>query len=218
MENHNTEIMMNEEKNHMGFRTTDLMGIAIMIIPFIISIVYKDYKGPEKFLFFTTKQGEIINIRPNMVTSIFAVLFYAALITRYNIFRAATMTEGLISSVRAFMNCWVLSSLISLAIPSKILDNNSNLFSLFRQGNKEAFFFTFAVLLSWLGMKTIAGYSWIIFIFVAMGHVNDVNNSMGMLGALYIITIAISLFLQISNYSDIRDFVNDFRVSVPKQY
>ena len=57
-----------------------------------------------------------------------------------------------------------------------------------------------------------------IFIFVAMGHVNDVNNSMGMLGALYIITIAISLFLQISNYSDIRDFVNDFRVSVPKQY
>lgn len=215
MENNNTEIVVKEEKGFSRFSTTDLLGIAIMIIPFIISIVFKHFK-PNKFLFITTKQGEIINVQPNMVTSIFAVLFYAALIARYNIFRAANMAEGLISSARAFLNCWVLSSLLSLAIPSKIFDDNS-IFSLLKQGNKEAFFFTFAVILSWLGMKTIAGYSWIIFIFVAMGHVNDVNKAMGMLGPVYIITIAISLFLQISNYSDIRDFINDFRVSVPKQ-
>ena len=37
-----------------------------------------------------------------------------------------------------------------------------------------------------------------------------VNNSMGMLGALFIMTIASSLFLHISNYSDMKDFINDF--------
>ena len=91
-----------------------------------------------------------------------------------------------------------------------LIKTNSSFIKLVSE-NSEVAFLLFTVLLSWLGMKTVAGYSWIIFIFVATSHMIKVYNSMGMLGAIYIISIAISLFLQISNYSDIKGFFNDFR-------
>lgn len=214
MEKSNAQSEMNRNNEFRNFNASDLLGISIMIIPFMISIVFNDYLPPEKFLFFTTKKGEPINIHPNMITSIFAVSFYAALIARYNIFRAGNIVEGIISSVRTFLNCWVLSSLLSIALPAKEISTNSNTLTTLLN-NSEVTFFILAVILSWLGMKTIAGYSWIIFVLVACAHMIKVNNAMGMWGALFIITLTISLFLQISSYSNIKDFLSDFRMPAP---
>ena len=40
-----------------GFKKTDLLGIAIMIIPFFISFIFRKELPPKKILFITTKAG-----------------------------------------------------------------------------------------------------------------------------------------------------------------
>ena len=77
--------------------------------------------------------------------------------------------------------------------------------------NPQSTLLIFALLLSWLGMKAIAGFSWILFIVAAWRHFLEINSAMGMLGAIFILTLALSLFLQIKNYAVISDFMYDFR-------
>ena len=209
MEKTNAPAEKNQNNGIRDFSAADLLGIAIMLIPFVISIAFEKHISKTFIIFKTGK--EAVNIHPNMITSIFAVAFYAALLARYNIFRAGNIFEGIISSVRTFLNCWVLSSLISIALPAKEINTNTNTLKTLLQ-NKEVTFFVLAVILSWLGMKTIAGYSWIIFVLVACANMDKISNHMGMWGALFIITLTISLFLQISSYSNIKDFLSDFRM------
>lgn len=202
------ENLLTTEKEILGFRPADLLGILIMIIPFVIS--YAWYKEiPIKFLgIIDIKKTENVNIWPNAVTAAFAVAFYTALIVRYNIFKSNNLIQGFISAIRTFLDCWVLASLLSIVLPTKAV--NSISFVNFFQ-NTQTLLLVFAVVLTWFGMRTIAGYSWIIFIFTASGHLLKVSNAMERLGAIFIITIAISLFLQIKDLSDMKDFLADFK-------
>ena len=59
--------------------------------------------------------------------------------------------------------------------------------------------------------QTIAGYSWILFIVAGLKSMLLLNSAMGTLGAVFILTIAISMFLQIKDYAVIKDFMQDFR-------
>lgn len=67
------------------------------------------------------------------------------------------------------------------------------------------------LLLSWLGMKTIAGYSWVLFIIAAWKHLLEINDVMGMWGAVFVLTIALSLFLQVKDLTVLGDFMQEFR-------
>ena len=198
------------DKEVMGFRLNDLLGICMMVIPFLISVKFS-HQGPGNyFLFIQTSPGVKSSIRPNLISSICALVFYASLVVRYTgIFRAGNLFEGFVSSVRAFLNCWVISALVSLAIPTNISSNGTPMTGFF--SSPQSTLLIIALLLSWLGMKTIAGYSWILFIVAAWSHLLELNSAMGMLGAVFIITLGISLFLQIKDYANIREFMQDFR-------
>ncbi len=50
----------------------------------------------------------------------------------------------------------------------------------------------------------------------ASNNVIKVNNAFERLGAVFIITSAISMFLQVKDLTDIRDFLSDFRISSNK--
>ena len=202
--------LLTTEKDILGFKPADLLGIVIMIIPFFISYAWYA-EIPIKILgIIDIKKTENINIWPNAVTAAFSVLFYAALIVRYNIFKSNNLIQGIISSIRTFLDCWVLASLLSIVLPTKEI-NSISFVGIFQ--NVQTLLLVFAVVLTWFGMRTIAGYSWIVFIFTASGRLLKVSNAMERLGAIFIITIAISLFLQIKDLSDIKDFLSDFKIS-----
>ena len=200
--------VLTTENTLLGLRPADLLGIIIMIIPFFISYAWHK-EIPIKFLgLFPTGNTNDLNIWPNVITATIAVLFYFALILRYDFFKANNLGQAIISAIRAFLDCWVLASLLSIIIPTVVV-KGENFTSLFE--NKQFLLLLFAVLLTWLGMKTVAGYSWIIFIFTASGHMFEINNAMGRTGAVFIILTAISLFLQVKDVSDIRDFLSEFK-------
>ena len=62
-------------------------------------------------------------------------------------------------------------------------------------------FQTFAILcvaFSWLGMKTIAGFSWIVLFIASVSTLTKINNNMGMLGFAYILFAFLSIGMQIA--------------------
>ena len=203
------------EKDLAGFGRSELLGIAIMIIPFMISILFQHIDPAKTFWFIPISSQKVTTIRPGLISTACAVAFYAALITRYSgVFRSRNLFEAIVSIVRAFLNCWVIAAIISIVIPTTVSESQSVIGVFF--SNPESTLLIIAVLLSWLGMKTIAGYSWVLFIIAAWKHLLIVNTKMNMLGAIFVLTFAISLFLQIRDYTVITEFMQDFRNSSEK--
>ena len=77
--------------------------------------------------------------------------------------------------------------------------------------NNQSSFLLLGMILSWLGMRTVSGYCWILFIIAAWNNILILDQAMGMWGAVYIISLAIGLLLQITNYVKLTDLVKDFK-------
>ena len=215
MEKKKISSALTSEKDIMGFRLPDLVGIAIMIIPFIISIQFNHIDPAKTIWFIQITAEKETNIRPGLISALLAAIFYASLIVRYpGIFTTQNLIEVIISSVRAFLNCWCIAALISTVVTMDIPKNGSTLGMLFQ--HPGSFLLMLAILLSWLGMRTIAGYSWILFIIAAWKHFLVLNDVMNVLGAVFILTFAISLFLQVKDITYINDFMRDFRGKASK--
>lgn len=208
--------ILTKKKTILGYRVSDLLGIAIMIIPFIISVTFEKW-NPIKFLFIYTGKHTKTSIQPGMISMLCSVVFYASLIVRHEgIFKAENLLDAIISTVRAFLNCWVLAALVVTVFQGDAkAAANSDVLKVFFS-NPASTFLLFAILLSWLGMKSIAGYSWILFIAAAWKNLLEIDQAMGMRGAVFILTVAISLFLQIRDHSEIGEFAREFRDGVSK--
>lgn len=177
-------------KTVLGYPLSDIAGIFLMFIPFIISIVWQYNK---KFLFITVKT---ISIRPDLIMSLAAGAFYLALIIRYDFFKKETMLDIIISVIRAFLDIWVLASFFAFCLPTK------NEFSYV--------VLVMSVLFSWLGIRSVAGYGWIFVIITGAKQMVSTSKLMGMTGAVYIIFIIISLILQVASASDFKNFFLEF--------
>ncbi len=194
------------DKTIWGFHPTDLLGILIMIIPFCIS--FGEFSYIRKFLIVEITSSK--NMQPNMISSLCAVIVYTALILRCQLFKIGSFSEGLVSTIRTFLNCWVIASLMTIILPTKTEELINFLH------NQQSTFLILGIVLSWLGMRTVSGYSWILFIIAAWKNLLGLNTAMRMWGALYIITIAISLLLQITNYVKLSDLLQDFKGGISK--
>ena len=213
--------VLTTKKTVFGFHVADLLGIVLMIIPCLISL------GPHGSSFSTTapriaflpgwipfnRQEVEVHVTPDIPRALVVVAFYyGALIARYGIFKKDNLLEALISSVRTFLNCWGLAALLGIVLTT----NSNETFSLGIFSINTASLLLFAVLFSWFGMKTLAGYVWIIFVLAGMKHFNMVSDAMGGWGAACILTLAISMLLQVNDFSNIQNFMGDFRNATEK--
>jgi hypothetical protein len=165
--------------------------LVFMIIPIILSLL--EYRGVvNKSYFFnfvnTTKQISA-NIRPDFIPMLGAVLLMGSIYVR-----KLTPDNFTIPSKLVFfmVNTWFFASFIKAFFSSKpwnipLIDISSNSF------------LVMTIMFSWIGMRSIAGFSWILVILGALSSITDVNNAMGVWGAVYILCAFISLILQ-GNY------------------
>ena len=123
---------MNDENRNtlFGFRHTDLLGIAIMIIPFYISLMNFDVTNRViPFIPWITKTSKY-NINPSLISAFLSAAFYISLIVRYGIFKRNTITEAIISSIRTFLNCWCIAALLSIVVNHDNSDCSFHIFKL----------------------------------------------------------------------------------------
>ena len=209
--------VLTTKKTVFGFHVADLLGIVLMIIPCLISVGSFSTTAPRIALlpsWIPFNQKEVtVDITPDISRALIAVAFYyGALIARYGIFKKDNLMEALISSVRTFLNCWGLAALLGIVLTT----NSNETFSLGIFSINTASLLLFAVLFSWFGMKTLAGYVWIIFVLAGVKHFNMISDAMGPLGAVFIFTLAISMLLQVNDFSNINNFMADFRNTAEK--
>lgn len=209
--------VLTKKKTVFGFHVADLIGIVLMLIPCLISsgaVFNFNFSATVPRIAFLPEwipfnQKEVaVTITPDIPRALIAVAFYyGALIARYGIFKKDTFVEAVISFVRTFLNCWGLAALLGIVLTT---DSNET-FSMGIFIINTSTLLLFALLFSWFGMKTLAGYVWIIFILAGVTRFNMVSEAMGAWGAVFIITLAISMLLQVSDYSNIQNFMEDFR-------
>lgn len=202
--------ILTSEKPVFGFHPVDLLGIVITIIPFWITFMHFDVPQEVKKLIFF-KSEEIVSkqiIKPGTVSALCSVAFYCALLVRFRLFKSDNLLQGVISAIRTFLDCWVVAALLTLVVPTEKISGLS--LSAFLQ-NHQTMLLLLAILLSWIGMRTISGYCWMLFIIAAWQHILKLDRAMGSWGAVFVITLAISLLCQISSYANIGDVISDFR-------
>ncbi len=189
-----------EKQTIWGYDPVDLLGISLMIIPVIISFIqFPTSTRVISFIPWITKPGKQ-SITPDLTCGLCAIAFYAALIVRYDFFKMDSVPAALISSIRLLLNCWAVGALLSPIVSAK------SEISILMFTFSSSTLLLFAVLLTWLGDKKIAGYSWILFILAAFRSWNEVSQVMGWAGALFIIVFGLSLFLQVRDTATIAEF------------
>ena len=135
------------EKRIRGFRWEDLLGVAIMVIPFLISVFFFHFVPGRRILFVQITHDESINIKPNLISMLCSVAFYASLMVRYEgIFRVRNGFEAFVSILRAVLNCWVIAALVTLIIPTEVISRGFAISDFFR--NWESTMLLFALLFS----------------------------------------------------------------------
>ena len=201
--------VLTSEKPIFGFKSADLLGLVIMIIPFSITLMpFNVPQEVKKLIFF--KSEEIVSKRilvPGMVSALCAVAFYSAVLVRFQLFRSDNLFQGIISTIRTFLNCWVIAALLTMVVPTDKVTGLSLSAFLY---NYQTILLVLAILLAWVGMRTVSGYCWILFIIAAWEHISKLDQAMGAWGAVFVITLVISLLLQISSYADISEVIRDF--------
>ena len=178
-----------EKSTIWDYSISEIFGIILMVIPCLICI----FVSTKSKLF----PWKSFNIKPCFESAMCAAAFYVSLIIRYDFFKKDNLGHTIVSSVQTFVNMLALSGLLA---------------SVFNTNNKLAMpFMVSAIVLGWLGMRTIAGYSWILFVAAAVCSVGNANK-IGEAGAIFIITMVLSLLLQVPKISDIQMFIDDFKV------
>ena len=198
--------ILTAERTSLGFKPADLLGIILMVIPVIIST--KSFDTSTRvipFLPWPLKKGTT-GMMPDITCGLCAAIFYLSLIIRYNIFPKRNLAEALLSTIRTILNCWAIAAFISPILSCE----GKELSILIFKFNSQTLLLM-AVVFSWLGMRTIAGYSWILFIIAARASWDSVGRAMGPYGTLFIIFFSVSMFLQIEDFSHVRDFIFELK-------
>lgn len=187
-----------------NYLISEVLGIILQIVPFIICLfTFKD----EKSLFFgLIKWTKDITLKPEILSGIFAIIFYGIIAIRLEMFHKETLWDGLLSFASSFLNIMVIASVFSIFVSKNF---SINFFGIFELNGTTILIL--GILFSLLSMRTISGYLFIIFLMMAIPRLMEINAAMGFFGALYVVMMAVSFFLQIPDLRDFSKILEEFK-------
>lgn len=201
--------ILTTEKTYYGYTTSEIFGVVLMIVPFIMGMMFTHTDYWFEALIGKRFARREISIKPENISILLSIMMYFGLALRFNIFKTNNLLNGIISSIRMFLNCSVMAMIIRVVYPISKKGIPVPFLSALTS-NWEIMLLVFAVVLTWAGVRTLAGYSWIICILVSFTHQSKVSQYMGTRGYLFMILAAISMFLQIKDWNNIRNFIGEF--------
>ena len=127
-------------------------------------------------------------IQPDLLSSLMAILLYSGVIIRgdWSIFKNP------IKVILLVLNVLFIASFTKVFLGSE----KWSLFGLIDMPISSQTFFLITLAISWLGMKTLAGFSWIILLLASVGQLTEVNLNLGLQGTAYMICAFLSIGMQ----------------------
>ncbi|MBQ4378820.1 MAG: zinc ribbon domain-containing protein [Treponema sp.] len=151
------------------------------------------------------------DIRPGALSTILAVLIYSSLVVRRIIQLDFTTGRNLNSVMKIILHC--LNILFIASFLSLFVSDQKTLFL----GISPMAILYLGVILSWLGVKSIAGYVWIFLFILSIKRMSDIDVAMGFTGAIYILSAFLSIafqFIPNNKFSELgQTFNSDFKVA-----
>lgn len=174
--------MNNEEiRNSIKQNLFLIIAIALMAISLIIAF---SFLLPESGHLWW-KRTKSFALQPGIVSGVFAIVIYSAVIIRNDI----TVFKNPIKVILVILNITFVATF------SKTFLSNEKWFMF---GISSQTLAIMCVVFSWLGMKSIAGFSWIILFIVSIPTLTKINNEMGLFGYIYILSAFLSIGMQIA--------------------
>lgn len=164
-----------------------IIAVVLMLVPVFIAMTF--LMPAEKFLLFETKAATYA-LQPDFLAGWPAIAIYSAVVIRGDMSTFKSPVKVLL----AILNITFIASF------SKTFLNNTEwkLFGLVKLGISSQTFAILCVAFSWLGMKSLAGFSWVILFVASISTLTKINNELGFLGYLYILCAFLSIGMQIA--------------------
>lgn len=159
---------------------------SICCLGFALFTACSDYYYTEKVLWIYDKTTKT-NISPALISTLlgFFVVIPVFIRCKADIINNPNLIKVILL---------VLDSLVAATFLNCFLTNENIISGLPVNGYT---FLGVGIILSWLGIKAIAGYVWIILIVLSLFKVVQVDQAMGMWGAIYICSCIIGIILQL---------------------
>ena len=154
-----------------------LVAIVFMLIA-VLMVTLGNFTYKTSFFFISTGESKF-NIAPNYMSILCAIIIYMGSIVR----NKREMFKTSQSTVMCVLNVIFIACLLETFI-----NENFNLF-----GFTAWSIIILAIVLSWVGVKAISGYAWMVILFGAVTQVPKANEAMGLWGAAFLICAFISI-------------------------
>jgi hypothetical protein len=135
----------------------------------------------------------VFSLKPSMLSTLLAIGLYSALVIRL---------KGLHNSFCSPSD--TILSLLTILFCSSFIN-------FFLNDNFGKILLLVSLLLSWLGLKFIAGIVWIVLIAFVGTRVMVANTAMGVWGSLYILSAFLGIVLQLKQVNLLRDIGREFK-------
>jgi len=170
-------------------RDSNLISILFLLISVMLTFVTYEHEG---FLFNSKTQ-----ITPDIISGVMSIALLSPMYLR-NIF---IWKRSLYHILSAFLIFSIFASFFKLAMISQ------SFFESF-----HTFILLLAIILTWIGLRAIAGFAWILVLLIALYSIVENNINMGYFGFLYIIFgfLGILLHSKLNPGEFFKEFKSDF--------
>lgn len=154
--------------------------------------------------------SEATEFKPDLIGGIFATLFYGAYVIRFK--AVNELFHSILDTTLFVVNILTLSGLINILLVSKNFSVLGINFPI-----ETTYILMVAIIISWFGLKSVSGFCLIFVILLGMLNVVTLNQAMGLMGILYILSVTLGVLLYVSIEPSVIDAVPYFYRSFEKQ-
>lgn len=170
-----------------------VVPVIMAYMPWMVKAATEATKGFGPFGWGAKEAQEAVYeqiLKPDMFATIGAIAIYAGVVVRGNF----SMFKNPIKIILLVLNVLFIASFTKVFLSSE----HWKLLGFFDLGITSQTMFFITIAISWLGMKTIAGFSWIILFIASIGTMTQVNDALGGAGAYYVLSPFISIGMQLA--------------------
>ncbi|MCL2808983.1 MAG: hypothetical protein FWD24_02820 [Treponema sp.] len=189
----------NAKKVTTSKKNGNIAAIIFLIIPIMLSFIP----------FYDESGYNVLNLKPGVLTGTLAFFMYFAIIVRLKGLRNSfnSFSDGLLS----ILTIWFCATLINFFTGDIVITNPFHINPLTSNiiiKIPGPIILIIGLLVSWLGMKSIAGIIWIIFILISAIQIVQGDAVMGIWGFIYIISGFMGIVFQLKQMNS--NFFTDF--------
>jgi len=183
-------------------KSLGLTVVSILCLLVAIGISFMEFEVERRVFGFIPWGTEVVSISPSLISTMAAIVLYLSIVVRFKIRMLSNSYETTLTIIMTVLNILLCASFLSIFVG----DVNWTIFTI-----DSRIFLMIAIIFSWVGMRSVAGFVWIILFCFSLFRMIQVDEAMGNWGVVYIIAAFLGITLQAGDFtSEIHGLKEDF--------